>query len=75
AHPPGFQGETRRQRLAEYLTANTGVSVVGLPEGDWLAVNGPSVVLCGLHSAPILRAGEQESIAHPGDSIGTLLER
>ena len=47
AHPPGFQGETRRERLAEFLVANPSLSVVGLPEGDWLEVDGPSVNCTG----------------------------
>lgn len=56
AHPPGFQGETRRQRLAEFVAANPGVSVVGLPEGTWLRVHGNSVVLRGQFDAPRFRS-------------------
>jgi dipeptidase E len=74
AHPPGFQGETRRQRLAEYLAANRGVSVIGLPEGDWLEVNGPAIVLRGAHPAPVFRAGLDAHVAQPGDSVESLLE-
>ena len=60
AHPPGFQGETRRQRLAEFVAANPGVSVVGLPEGTWLRVRGKSVMLRGPHAAPRFRLNAED---------------
>ncbi len=58
-HPPGFQGETRRQRLAEFVAANPGVTVVGLREGSWLAVDGPTVTLGGPHAAVIFAHGRE----------------
>lgn len=87
-HPPGFQGETRAQRLAEFVIANPGVPVLGLPEGSWLEVDGPRVVLGGPHAAPVFRRdagqdiGEEMSAADvpvarlaPGTEMGALLER
>ena len=59
-HPPGFQGETRRQRLSEYVAANPAAGVIGLPEGTWLRVAGSSVVLRGLHDAPYFRFGNPD---------------
>lgn len=64
AHPPGFQGETRRERLAEFLAANPGATVVGLPEGSWLSVDGPRAAVGGAHPAVLFRAGrEPEELA------------
>ena len=57
AHPPGFQGETRRERLAEFLAANPDATVIGLPEGDWLEVRGAEVTLRGEFPAYLFRNG------------------
>jgi dipeptidase E len=56
AHPPGFRGETRRERLAEFLALQPGARVVGLPEGSWLEVSGAAITLGGPHDAPCFRA-------------------
>lgn len=47
AMPPGHQGETREQRLTEFVTANPAVPVLAVPEGDWLDVRGAAITLCG----------------------------
>ena len=73
-HPAGFQGETRRQRLAEYVAANPTSSVVGLPEGTWLRVDGSSVVLRGLHDAPLFRFGAADGVLARNIEIGEQLE-
>ncbi len=69
AHPPGFRGETRRERLAEFLVLNPTSRVIGLPEGNWLEVAGAQISLRGPHPAPcfsetgtqMLRAGSDVS--------------
>jgi len=47
AIPAGHQGETRDQRIAEYLTLNPHARVLGLPEGNWVLARGTSFTLHG----------------------------
>ena len=51
--PPGHQGETRDQRLTEFLAANPQMRVVALPEGSWLEVNNEQARVGGLHPAKL----------------------
>lgn len=74
AHPPGFQGETRRQRLAEFVMANPSISVIGLPEGTWLRVRGNSVMLRGQHSAPRFRMSAEDIMLTRGVELAGELE-
>lgn len=48
---PGFRGETRDQRLAEFTTLAPETPVLGLPEGNWLRVSGDDCALHGPHAA------------------------
>lgn len=69
-HPPGFQGETRRERIAEFLAVNQGGCVIGLREGSWLEVRGGEVVLGGPHKALVFwPAGRVEEVG-TGEEIG-----
>ncbi len=56
AHPPGHRGETRRDRLAEFVAANPGVPVVGLPEGTALRLADGRLTLLGADAAPVFDA-------------------
>jgi dipeptidase E len=53
---PGHGGETRPERIAEFLAVNPGTAVVGLPEGAWLRVDGPRLALYG-RDAVLFRGG------------------
>ena len=55
--PPGHQGETRDQRLAEFLVANPQMRVVALPEGTWLQVIDGAAVVGGAYPAKLFVAG------------------
>ena len=58
---PGHHGETRDERLEEFVLANPGVPVIGLPEGDWLRVSDGSTELGGPHAATWFEEGRRFS--------------
>ena len=58
---PGHHGETRDERLEEFVLANPRLPVIGLPEGDWLRVSGESMALGGPHAAVWFEEGRRFS--------------
>ena len=64
-------GETREQRLTEFLEEND-VPVVGLREGAWLRVEGESMTLGGRNGARIFRPGEEPEERGAGEELGDL---
>jgi dipeptidase E len=46
-HPPGFRGETRAERLAEFVALNPGEPVLALPEGTMVRVRGTEARVLG----------------------------
>ena len=69
ALPTGHQGETRSQRIAEFLIAQPKVCVIGLPEGDWLHVTTNRILLRGPHPATVFRAGQESEARASGTVI------
>ncbi|UUZ65690.1 dipeptidase PepE [Polaromonas sp. P1-6] len=68
ALPEGHQGETRDQRIAEYLVANPAQRVLGLPEGDWLRVADSRVHLYGPRPAQWFLSGQEpQAIDSPSE--------
>lgn len=65
ALPAGHQGETRDQRIAEFLAANPQATVVGLPEGDWLRVSGTRTQLGGPFPARLFQGGREAAQISP----------
>lgn len=57
-NPPGHAGETREDRIMEYLAANPGDTVLGLREGCMFLVEGSSMKLIGDHSVRLFRYQE-----------------
>jgi len=66
-------GETREERLREFLEENDRV-VVGLREGGILRVDGERVELRGSAGARVFRRGADPLEAQPGDRLDFLLE-
>lgn len=57
-NPPGHAGETREDRIMEYLAANKGDTVLGLREGCMFVVEGESMKLIGERSVRLFRYQE-----------------
>jgi dipeptidase E len=73
AHPDGHHGETREQRILEYLEANRNSSVVGLREGSSFLFNGKKLELIGSKQARIFKYGTEIFELNPGDDFSFLL--
>jgi dipeptidase E len=69
ALPAGHEGETRNQRIDEYLVANPQATVVGLPEGDWLEVNDDTTTFGGLQTGYMFCHGETPQELHQGQIV------
>ena len=65
----GHGGESRDQRLAEYLELNRDMTVAGLPEGSLLRVVGPQVTLEG-RPMKVFRHGQEAVEVPSGARMG-----
>ncbi|MDX1454784.1 MAG: dipeptidase PepE [Gammaproteobacteria bacterium] len=74
AMPPGHRGETREDRLREYLALHRDGRVVGIAEGGALRVQGDSMRLCGEHDGWLFRHGEPRIRLAAGKDISYLLD-
>ncbi len=72
-NPPGFQGETREERIREYLELHPAVWVVGLREGTMLRVESDSIRLIGEGPCRVFRKGEEPRELGAGDDLRFLL--
>ena len=66
-------GETREERLREYLEENE-TAVIGLREGSWLHLEGTSLCLEGGSPARVFRRGEPPREVPPGSALDWLLD-
>ena len=75
ANPAGHAGETREQRILEYLEANRSRYVVGLREGCMIRIEGESIELIGSRTMRIFKKGIETYEVKPGDDISFLVKR
>lgn len=73
AHPEGHAGETREQRIVEYIIANPDRYVAGLREGCILKQEGEELSLIGNRPLRIFRFGEEPREIQPGGDLSFLL--
>lgn len=73
ANPEGHAGETREQRIMEFLTVNRETTVVGLREGCLLKVTGDRMELVGKRPLRVFRFGKEPLELQPGDDVNFLL--
>jgi len=69
----GHMGETRDERLVEFIEVNPTVTVIGLREGTMLRIEGDEITLLGGKPARIFRKGDAPRDTTPQESLGFLL--
>ena len=75
AHPEGHAGETREQRIAEYIVLNPNVYVAGLREGCILRYEAGKLSLIGPRPMRIFHYGEEAREVTAGDDLQFLLTK
>ncbi len=70
---PNHQGETRTDRLMEFIEANPGARAVGIREGSILRVEGDALELVGDKDALVFEKGKDVAEYPPGDSLQFLM--
>lgn len=73
ANPEGHAGETREQRIAEYIVANPRRYVVGLREGCMLHYTDGKLTLIGKRPMRIFKKGVPTFEVQPGEDLSFLL--
>jgi dipeptidase E len=72
---PNHGGETRAERLTEFLEMNPSMTVIGLREGTMLRVEDERIELLGDKPARVFRRDLEVIESAPGDSLQFLLEK
>lgn len=72
-NPPGHAGETREDRIMEYLAANPGDTVLGLREGCMFRVEDKTMTLTGLLPVRLFRFNETPVELEPSHDFSQFL--
>lgn len=72
AHPDGHGGETREQRINEFIAVNRDMTVVGLREACLLQMEGDKLELKGSHPMRIFNFGNEPYEVEPGSDLSFL---
>lgn len=75
ANPAGHAGETREQRIEEFIEVNREVFVAGLREGTMFTIEGRKITLSGPRNARVFRYGSQPVEVPPGGDLSFLLKK
>lgn len=74
ARIPNHNGETREERIREFLEINPGYIVVGLKEGSMLQIEQESVKLLGSKTLKVFRKDQPTLEYHPNNSLDFILK-
>lgn len=73
SNPDGHAGETREDRIQEFLVANNQVTVLGLREGCMLRMENRQLNLIGKKPMRIFRHGQEPTEKNPGENLNFLI--
>lgn len=74
ANPDGHAGETREQRIEEFLVVNPKTYVLGLREGTMLKIENKEIELIGNKTLRVFKKGEQPKEFGTSDNLSFLLK-
>lgn len=73
ANPEGHGGETRQQRIEEFLVVNREMKVLGLREASLLLVEGSKMTLVGGRDLRLFEFGKEPVEFPPGSDLSSFL--
>jgi dipeptidase E len=73
ANPEGHAGETREQRIEEFIEVNPDIYVLGLREGSMLSIENKRMTLVGEKTARIFKRGKEAKELSKKDDFSFLL--
>jgi len=73
-NPAGHAGETREERIREFIAANQNVYVAGLREGCMFYVEGTHMHMQGIHSLRLFKYGCEPREIAAGEDLSFLLQ-